>query len=65
MAQEEAKRAEEAERKKAALAALNVKQGPKTGTISPPLFWSTPYIGGTDVFIIYILRTQEASWYRT
>jgi len=30
MAQEEAKRAEEAERKKAALAALNVKQGPKT-----------------------------------
>ena len=36
MAQEEAKRAEEAERKKAALAALNVKQGPKTGTISRP-----------------------------
>ena len=32
MAQEEAKRAEEAERKKAALAALNVKQGPKTGS---------------------------------
>ena len=30
-AQEEEKRLEEAERKKAALAALNVKQGPKTG----------------------------------
>ena len=40
MAQEEAKRAEEAERKKAALAALNVKQGPKTGKILRLLFWA-------------------------
>ena len=40
MAQEEAKRAEEAERKKAALAALNVKQGPKTGKISRPSSWA-------------------------
>ena len=39
MAQEEAKRAEEAERKKAALAALNVKQGPKTGKIFRRLFF--------------------------
>ena len=46
MAQEEAKRAEEAERKKAALAALNVKQGPKTGNIPRPSTWarSTPDI---------------------
>ena len=38
-AQEEEKRLEEAERKKAALAALNVKQGPKTGTLR---FLDTP-----------------------
>ena len=44
MAQEEAKRAEEAERKKAALAALNVKQGPKTGTSLGPSMVHTGHL---------------------
>ena len=48
MAQEEAKRAEEAERKKAALAALNVKQGPKQ--VRPSVWaWSTPDMSWMNV----------------